>query len=50
MRQNLLNGAELLRLVIDDEVALVAQLLDMLAQDAHAQRVEGADRWLRVER
>ena len=49
LRQDLLNGPQLLRLVIDDEVALVAQLLDMLAQDAHAQRVEGADSRLSVD-
>ena len=42
-------GAELLGLVVDDEVALVAELLDVLAQDAHAERMEGADGWLRVE-
>ena len=43
LRKNLLNGAELLRLVVDDEVALVAELLDVLAQNADAERMEGAD-------
>ena len=45
LRQDLLNGAELFRLIIDHEVALVPQLLYVLAQDAHAQRVERAYRW-----
>src|ERR1019366_4513852 len=50
LRQDLLNGTELFRLVINDEVALVAELLNMLAQDAHAQRMERADRWWLVDR
>ena len=43
LREDLLDGAQLLRLVVDDEVALVAELLDVLAQDADAEGVEGAD-------
>ena len=49
LREDLLNGAQLLRLVIDDEVPLVTELLDVLAQDADAERMEGADGGLRVE-
>ena len=43
LREDLLDGAELFRLVVDDEVPLVTELLDVLAQDADAERVEGAD-------
>ena len=35
--QDFLNGAQLLGLVIDDEVALVAELLDAPAQDSDAE-------------
>ena len=45
LRQDLFDRAELLRFVVDDEIALVAELLDVLAQDADAERVEGADGW-----
>src|ERR1035438_10122250 len=38
LRENLLNGAQLLRLVIDIEVPLVTELLDVLAQNAHTDR------------
>ncbi len=50
LRENLLHGAQLLRLVVDDEVALVTELLDVLAQNPDAQRVEGADGGSNVER
>mgnify|MGYP003345499646 CR=1 FL=1 len=32
--------ADLLRLVVDDEVALVAELVDVLAENADAERVK----------
>jgi hypothetical protein len=41
--QNFLHGGELFRLVVDDEVALVAEMFDVRAQNADTQRVECAD-------
>ncbi len=43
LRQDLFEDAKLLRFVIDDEVALVAEFLDVLPQNAHAQGVKGAN-------
>ena len=43
MREDFFNGAELLGFVVDDEVAFVAELLDVLAENAHAKRMEGAN-------
>ena len=41
--QNLFDRAQLFGLVVDDEVAFVAKLLDVLPQDADAEGVEGGD-------
>ena len=41
--QDFLHRAELLGFVVDDEVALVAEPLDVLAQNADAERMERAD-------
>ena len=43
--QDFFDGAELFGFVVDDEVALVAETLDVLAEDSHAERMEGADGW-----
>jgi len=43
LRQDLFDGAELLGLVVNDEIALVTELFDVLAENPHAQRVEGAN-------
>ena len=42
--KNFLHRRELLRFVVDDETFLVAELLDVLAQNADAKRMEGANR------
>src|SRR5262249_36359148 len=44
LAQNLLHRAELLRLVIDDEVFLVAELFDVAAKNSHTERVKSANR------
>ena len=38
-----MHGAELLGFAVNNKIALVAQLLDVLAEDARAQRMKGAD-------
>ncbi len=43
VREDFFDRAELLRFVVDDEIAFVAQFLDVLAQNADAERMEGAD-------
>src|SRR6185437_10551221 len=45
LRQDLFNCDELFRFVVNDEIALVTEFLDMLAQDANAKRMERANRW-----
>src|ERR1043166_9432904 len=49
VREDLLDRAQLFRFVIDDEVRLVAEAINVLAQDAGAQGVESANGRLRVE-
>ncbi len=44
-REDLSDRSDLLGFVVDDEVALVAELFDVLAQDADAERMEGAEGW-----
>ena len=44
LRENLLYRAQLLGFVVDDEIWFVAELLDVQAQNAHAERVKGAER------
>lgn len=43
VREDFFDGAELFRFVVDDEVAFVAEFLDVLAEDADAERVKGAN-------
>ncbi len=45
MREDLLDSAELLGLVVDHEIPFVTQLLDVLAQNAHTKRMKRADCW-----
>ena len=40
---DLAHGSQLIRLVIDDKVVLVAQTINVPAQDAHAERMESTD-------
>src|SRR5258707_11609671 len=42
-RENFLERAELLGFIVDDEIALVAKLLDVLAQDPDAKGMERAE-------
>src|SRR5205085_8535922 len=44
LRENFLNRAELLGFIVNDEIALVAEFLDVLAEDPDAKGVEGANR------
>src|SRR5262249_52564580 len=43
-RENFFDGADLLRLVVDDEVPFVTEFVDVLAENADAERMKGADR------
>jgi len=43
MAHDFAQGPELLRFVINDEIILIAQTVDIEPQDAHAERVKGAD-------
>ena len=43
MAEDFFDGAELLGFVVDDEIALVTELLDVLAQNADAKRMESAN-------
>ncbi len=43
MRQNFFNHTQLLGFVVDNEIALVTELLNVLSQDPHAQRVKRAN-------
>ena len=44
LREDFFDRAQLLRLIVDDEIGFVAQLLNVLAQDAHAERMKRANR------
>ena len=43
MAEDFFDSAELIGLVVDDEIALVTQALDVLAQNPHAQRMKSAN-------
>src|SRR3954471_13380709 len=42
-RHDLFDSAELLRFVVNYEIALVPELFNVLSQNAHAQRMKSAD-------
>ena len=41
--EDFFDGAELVGFAVNDKIALEAELLDVLAEDAHAEGMEGAD-------
>ena len=41
--EDFFNGTELIGLVVDDEISFVAEAFDVLAENPHAEGMEGAD-------
>src|SRR3954471_21017070 len=48
MAENFFDGGELLAFAVDDEVAFVAEFLDVLAQNSHAEVMKCANGWLEI--